>query len=381
MQHQPLSGIRVIEMGSSVAGPYAAWVLAQLGAEVVKVEDPRSGDATRHWGPRNANGNAAVYEVINNGKKSITVNLADAQERAALKRLILEGADIVLQNLRPGFAEQCGVGQSLTQEKPSLIYCDLGAYGKGGAFAMLPGYDPLMQGFTGLAQGTGTEHGPARVAAPVIDFMTGMWAVIGVLGALQGRGHTGAGAAVDVSLMESGIGLMTLFVGLFQSTGERPQRRGLQGPWVAPNAGFETADGLIMIVCGTDSLFHKLCHAIGRTDLLDDTRFSAATERFTHRVALQEEIEAVLRTRPRAHWLECIGDAQVPVAPVHHVDEMMDHPQTLAVDILDTLPQAGDGGNAFKTVRLPVRINGRRTPYQKRAPDLGEHNNEIFGNR
>ena len=157
----PLAGMRVIEMGSSVAGPYAGWVFAQLGAEVIKVEDPRTGDATRTWGPRNVHGGTAIFETMNNGKKSITVDLSDAVESRALADLIVTTADVVLQNLRPGFAEHCGVGQSqMTAAKPELVYCDLGAYGKGGDMAHLPGYDPLMQGFTGIAEGTGPNTRP-----------------------------------------------------------------------------------------------------------------------------------------------------------------------------------------------------------------------------
>ncbi|MBT6273407.1 MAG: CoA transferase [Chromatiales bacterium] len=378
MQAKPLKGIRVVEMGSSVAGPYGAWILAELGAEVIKVEDPRTGDASRHWGPLNANGNSAMFETMNNGKKSIAVDLADEKEASALRKLILDSADIVLQNLRPGFAERCGVGQSLTQQKPELIYCDLGAYGKGGDLEMLPGYDPLMQGFTGLAQGTGTEHSPSRVAAPVIDFLTGIWSVVGALSVLQARQSTGKGGAVDVSLMESGIALMSMFAGLYQSTGQRPQRRGLQGPLVAPNGGFETADGLIMIVCGTNSLYAKLCGAIGRPDLLDDPRYRTAQERFANRDALKADLEKVFTAKPRTYWIDIIGNASVPVAPVHHVDEMMEHPQALAVGIIDTW--GGDtSADAFKSVRLPIRIDGERSRYENRAPRLGEHNDEFFG--
>ena len=373
----PLAGMRVIEMGSSVAGPYAGWVFAQLGAEVIKVEDPRTGDATRTWGPRNVHGQTAIFETMNNGKKSITVDLSDAVESRALADLIVTTADVVLQNLRPGFAERCGVGQSqMTAAKPELVYCDLGAYGKGGDMAHLPGYDPLMQGFTGIAEGTGTEHSPARVVAPVTDFMTGMWAVIGALAALQGRARTAAGSAVDVSLMESGIALMTMFVSSFQSTGQRPTRRGLQGPLVSPNDGYQAEDGLIMIVCGTNSLFAKLCGAINREDLLNDPLFVDPDTRLVNASALKVELESVLQTRSRAHWMGVIGDAGVPISPVHHVDEMMQHPQAKAVGILQSLQAepSQDGDHNFETVRLPVRFQQERAGYDTKGPTLGEHN-------
>jgi crotonobetainyl-CoA:carnitine CoA-transferase CaiB-like acyl-CoA transferase len=372
--HQPLTGMRVVEMGSSVAGPYAGWVFAQLGAEVLKVEDPRSGDATRHWGVNDTHGHTALFETLNNGKKSIAVDLTDSGDRDALRRLIVASTDIVLQNLRPGFAERCGLGQeALIAAKPDLIYCDLGAYGKGGPLQHLPGYDPLMQGFTGLAQATGTEDSPARVAAPVTDFLTGIWSVVGALSALQTRHQTGKGSAVDVSLMESGIALMTMFVGLFQSTNARPQRNGLQGPLVAPNGGFMAQDGLVMIVCGTDHLFLKLCAAIDRPELGVDPRFASATARYAGRAALQTEIESELKKHTREHWMTKIGDGGVPIAPVNHVDEMMAHPQARAVGMLQSLDTDDGTHSEFETARLPIRLNGERAGYTHRAPHLGEH--------
>ncbi|MEM7406300.1 MAG: CoA transferase [Pseudomonadota bacterium] len=376
MTSKPLAELRVVEMGSSVAGPYAGWVLSELGAEVIKVEDGVTGDASRTWGPKNVHGQTSMFETMNNGKLSVTVDLKDANDVGALQRLIVDSADVVLQNLRPGFAERCGIGQqAMTAAKPSLIYCDLGAYGKGGALDALPGYDPLMQGFTGLAQATGTEDSPARVASPVTDFLTGMWAVIGILGALQTRRQSGTGTALDVSLMESGIALMTMFIGQIQSTGARPDRRGLHGPLVAPNSGYRTADGLIMVTCGTDGLFRKLCEAIDRADLLDRPEYASSTSRFEHRRELQETLERTLSAESRAHWMTVIGNAGVPVAPVNHVDEMMAHPQARAVGILQSLEGSDE---PFETARLPVRFDGVRSRYTRRAPTLGEHTRQLL---
>ena len=240
---QPLSDTVVVEMGSSVAGPFGAWILSQLGATVYKIEDFRGGDATRTWGPTNCNGNTAIYELMNHGKRSVAANLTDPVQQQTLREFILDKADVVMQNLRPGFAERCRLGQQeLVGLKPSLIYCDLGAYGKGGPLQQLPGYDPLIQAFSGLAAGTGTADTPSRVAAPVNDFLTGMWSAIAVLCLLKERCQNGRGGCLDVSLLESGISLMSIFAGIFQSQGARPVRRGLEGPLVAPNGGFSASE-------------------------------------------------------------------------------------------------------------------------------------------
>lgn len=373
---KPLKGIRVVEMGSSIAGPYGAWVFSELGAEVIKVEDPTGGDATRNWGPKNAHGNSAVFEALNNGKKSIVVDLKSEADVNALRTFIINSVDVVMQNLRPGFTDKIGLGQQdLIAAKPSLIYCDLGAYGKGGELSFLPGYDPLMQGFTGIAQGTGTEHGPSRVCAPVTDLLTGIWAVMGALSALLVRKDTGKGSAIDVSLMESGIALMTLYIAGFQSTGERPERKGLQGPLIAPNGGFETKDGLLMIVCGTNSLFSKLCLAMDAAELLDDERFAAGPVRFANRAELRIALEGYLRNKTRAEWLTILSQAGVPASPVNHVDEMMEEAQAQSVDILRTLNGSVD---PFQTARLPIRFNGQRAEYEATAPALGEHTESLL---
>ena len=370
---RPLNDTLVVEMGSSVAGPFGAWILSQLGASVYKVEDYRGGDASRSWGPANCNGNSAVYEIMNHGKRSVAADLTDPDQQQTLRRFIIDKADVVMQNLRPGFAARCRLGQQeLVGLKPSLVYCDLGAYGKGGPLEQLPGYDPLIQAFSGLAAGTGSADTPSRVAAPVNDFLTGMWAAIAILAALKHRGQSGRGAQLDVSLLESGISLMSIFAGIFQSQGTRPVRRGLEGPLVAPNGGFSASDGLIVIVCGTDALFHKLCTGLGCEQWLGDPRFATIGDRYSNRAALKEELEKVLIQRPRSHWIELLEAAEVPCAPVHEVDEMMAHPQTLALQMFEALPQS-----PFQAARLPIRIDGDRPAYETPGPSLGQHNAEV----
>ena len=369
----PLTGMRVVEMGSSVAGPYAALILADMGAEVLKIEHPVTGDTSREWGRKYVEGKSAVFETMNRGKKSITVDMKDSDDVAALRTLIIDSVDIVLQNLRPGSVEEFGLdAKTLTAIKPSLIYCNSGAFGPTGPLRDNPGYDPLMQGLTGLASITGPLGGePCRVGAPVVDFGTGMWNVIGILGLLVQRRQTGQGGVVDTSLFDTAAAWMTLHTGLYQSNQELPKRTGLQGPMVAPNSGYQCADGLLMIVCATQTQFENMCQAIGAENLLTDPRFTTPEIRSVDHEAFEIALNTYLSSHSRAYWAERLDRYKVPNAPVQTLDELFIHPQTEASGILQTGPIDG-----FMAMTLPLRFNGRRPSYSRSAPQLGEHNDE-----
>jgi crotonobetainyl-CoA:carnitine CoA-transferase CaiB-like acyl-CoA transferase len=262
---KPFEGITVVELGSSLAGPYAARILADLGAQVIKVEHPKDGDVSRKWGPPLPDGGSAAYHAVNMGKQSITVDMTDADDLARLRRLIVAQADVVLQNLKPGAAARYGLGaDALRQDAPRLIYCNIGAFGKSGPLSGLPGYDPLMQAFSGITSLTGEpDRPPSRVGVSLIDLGTGMWAAIAIVSALFRRAATGEGAVVDVSLLETGIGWLTMALGEYGATGVAPQRNGLKGPIVAPNNGFATADGVLVIVAATDGAVSATMHRVG----------------------------------------------------------------------------------------------------------------------
>ncbi len=372
---RPLDGITVVELGTSVAGPYAGKVLAELGAWVIKVENPAGGDTSRGWGPAAVGGSSAVFEAFNKGKRSVTVDMREPAELERLRRLIAERADVLFQNLRPGAVERYEIGpQAMLARNPRLIYCNLGAYGTAGPMRNLPGYDPLMQAFTGIASVTGeADRPPVRVGAPVVDLGAGMWAVIGILAALERRHKTGRGGLVDTSLFETALAWMTLQIALYQGSGELPKRRGLAGPLVVPNGGYQASDGILVITAGTDRQFRDFSAALERADWADDPRYATTAGRLGHAEALNQEIAAVLAANTRRYWAERLDRAAVPNAPLQTIDEVLAHPQTAASGMLQPSP---DG--ALAVIGLPLKFDGARPPFTARAPALGADNQLVL---
>ena len=273
----PLAGLVVIELGHSVAAPFAGQILADLGAEVIKIEKAE-GDDARHWGPPVWEGAAATFQPLNRNKTSVECELRDALQLAALKALIHERADMVLQNLRPGQVEKLGLdGPTLRAAKPALIYCNLGAFGNVGPLKDRPGYDPLMQAFGGIMSTTG-EAGrpPVRVGASIVDMGTGMWAVIGLLTALNRRRDTGIGGMVDVSLFETSAMWVSLFAAQYQASGELPTKLGSGAPGIVPYRAYATRDGDLVVAAGSDGLFRRLAQALGHPEWSDDASLRVA---------------------------------------------------------------------------------------------------------
>ena len=370
MSELPLRGVRVVELGSSIAGPFAALILAQMGAEVIKVEPPVHGDAMRQWGTPDVSGTTAAFETFNRGKHSVMVDFRDPAAVAQLIDFIAAGADVVLQNLRPGAAESFGLGaQSLCARNDSLIYCNLGAFGNRGPMAEQPGYDPLMQAFSGIIHATGeAERDPVRVGVSIIDLSTGMWGAIGILGLLVRRMRSGVGGVVDGSLLESSLTWMSLNFGTLQVTDEVPQRNGLGGPLIAPNGGFQARDGIVMIVVGTDAQFARLCTVLEMSQLSADPRFSDTQSRVDNKRELKTLIDAAMRVHDRSHWVTRLNAANVPCAPIQDLREATEHPQTQALGLV----QQGPDGN-FSVLGFPLSIDGERPGYTQRAPRLDEH--------
>lgn len=371
----PLDGITVVELGSSIAGPYAGKVLAELGAEVFKIEHPAGGDVARRWGPALAGDTSMMFEAANKGKRSVTVDFADPAALDRLRDLIATRADVVFQNLRPGAVERYGIGPAaMLARNTRLIYCNLGAFGRAGPLSELPGYDPLMQAFAGIASVTG-EAGrpPVRVGAPVVDLGTGMWAVIGILAALARRHATGRGGVVDASLFETALGWMTVQIALYQGSGVLPERRGLAGPLVVPNGGFQASDGILVVTAGTDRQFRDFAAALDRPEWADDPRFATTADRIKHRDTLNGLIDAVIATGTRRQWAEALDRARVPNAPLQSLDEVLAHPQTAASGMLQASP---DG--ALEVIGLPLQFDGTRPPFARRAPALGADNQLAF---
>lgn len=372
---KPLAGMKVLEIGHSVAAPYAGMILGELGADVVKLENPGVGDYARGWGPPFSGDTATAFHVFNRAKRGIVADLADDATRAKVRRLIIEEMDVVLHNLKPGAPDKLGLGpEGLLAEKTSLIFCNIGAFGAKGPLNQLPGYDPLMQAFGGLMSMLGEDgRPPVRVPVSVMDLGTGMWTVIGILAAHAERARTGRGGIVDTSLFETSCAWMGLPIANYLASGNLPVRAGSGVAEIVPYQAFACADGHLMIASGNDNLFRKFCGVIGRAELADDPRFAKNAGRVENRAAIIEILSAALLLDTRAAWQSKLEAVGVPCGPVQTLDQVVAHPQTAALGILQTSP---DGG--LRTIGLPLSFDGQRPGYATVAPGLGAHTGEVL---
>lgn len=361
----PLAGTRVVDVTTSYAGPTCTQLLAVLGADVVKVEPP-SGDEARVWGPPFAGGLGTLFVAVNSGKRSLALDLRRGHD--VLFRLV-DGADVFVQSLRPGLAEERGLGpDALRARNPKLVYCTISSYGRTGPKRDLPGYDPLLQAAGGLISVTGEPgSGGVRVGVSLIDHATGMYAAFAILAALK----DGGGKTVDVSLWETALSFVSYHLIGNLETGAVPTPQGTAFHAIAPYQVFPTQDGGLMITAANDGIFARLVAAIGLPELAADPRFLTNPDRVTNREALAELLSARLRNDTRAAWLGKLQAAQVPAAPVQDLGEVAADPQTEAIGILQRL-----GG--FTTLGPGFSIDGERPQYASPPPPLGSHSAEIL---
>jgi crotonobetainyl-CoA:carnitine CoA-transferase CaiB-like acyl-CoA transferase len=368
----PLSGLTVIEIGHSIAAPYAGMILGELGAEVIKVENPKGGDACRGWGPPFSEGTATAFHAFNRAKLGITIDLTDPAQVERLHELVRDRADVLIHNLKSGTLDRYGLSaDALTAEKPNLVYCNIGAFGSTGPLRDRPGYDPMMQAYGGLMSLLGEDgRPPVRVTVSIIDMATAMWAVIGILAALQERRHTGRGGVVDTSLYETTLAWMTLPISAYLANGEVPKRYGSGVEQIVPYQAFAAADGHIMVAAGNDNLFRRLCTAIGRQGLAEDPRFRTNSDRVVNRGALIVILSDLFAAEPIAVWAARLDGAGIPNGPIQTVDQVVADAQTAALGIVQRL-------GSLSLVGLPLSFGGARPPFAKLAPQLGENDPEI----
>ncbi len=366
----PFAGLVVVELGHSVAAPFAGQILGELGAQVIKIEKA-DGDDARKWGPPFWEGASAFFQALNRNKQSVVCELRDPVQLDALKQLIIDKADVVIQNLRPGHVEKLGLdGPGLLQLKPSLIYCNLGAFGATGPLKDRPGYDPLMQAFGGIMSTTGELGRPSvRVGASIVDMGTGMWAVIGLLAALHERHASGKGRVVDVSLFETATCWVSLLAAQYLASGQLAGKQGSGAPGIAPYKAYATSDGEIVVAAGSDVLFRSLAGALGRPEWQTDPRFTSNPDRVTNQVALYAMIDALIAQQTTAHWINCLEAVGVPCSPVNDLAQMLVHPQTSALGLVQEVP-----GTGMSFVGLPMSFDGQRPQPTSAPPKLGEHN-------
>jgi crotonobetainyl-CoA:carnitine CoA-transferase CaiB-like acyl-CoA transferase len=363
----PLAGITVVELATTIAGPYAGTILAGLGARVIKIESAKGGDPFRYLGGARIDGLPVNFQALNGGKASVRADLSDPAQVRAVRDLAIAEADVVLQNMRPGAVDRLGLGAAdFLEAKPGLVYCNVGAFGREGPMRHLPGYDPLMQAFGGIVALTGTEDEPARVGVSIIDMGTAIWGALGVVAALLRRAESGRGGVVDVSLFETALAYMGLAITNYEADGTIPPRTGLRGPFVAPNRAFEAADGLFVVAVVSDAQFRRLAEALEAPALAEDPRFASTGDRLANEAALTEEIATIVKGRSRAAWAERLDAADVPNAPVNGLDDVVAHAQTLATGLL-----SARGQDPARIVGLPLSLDGVRMSVDEPAPELG----------
>ncbi|MFF0696589.1 CaiB/BaiF CoA transferase family protein [Streptomyces sp. NPDC003236] len=369
----PLSGVVVVELSDSASAPFTGKVLAELGAEVWKVERP-TGDSSRGWGPSMWKGSGAAFHALNRGKRCISVDIKDGEQLTTLHQLIAERADVFIHNLRPGASAQYGLdADSLRVTKPELICCEIGAFGHEGPLNTLPGYDPLMQAFSGIMSITGEEDGaPVRAGVSIVDFGSGMWAVIGILAALHRRNIKHCGATVRGSLLETAITWMSVGIAGYNTDGEVGGRHGSGVAFIVPHRAYATADGDLVVSCANDELFARLCAALDKPEWATDERFATNAGRLRSRNEIDRLIGERLAKEPRAHWQDRLQAAGIPVAPIQTTAEIVDHEQTRALGLIGK-PSDDEIG----VVGLPLSFDGKRPPPLFAAHDIGEDNGKI----
>jgi formyl-CoA transferase len=363
----PLAGLTVVELGQVLAGPFAGAIFADLGAEVIKIERPEVGDDARQMGPPFRDGDSLAFQVFNRGKQSVVIDLKTPEGLAALDAIVAR-ADILVHNLRPGVPESLGLdGATLCARHPRLVYCGMSAFGHVGPLAKRPGYEPLLQAWSGLSSINGEPGGPPiRSGASICDQGTGMWIVIGALSLLHRRTLTGRGGIVQGSLAETALAWIAQKSDAFANEGKLPERHASGHPSFVPYEAFDGADGPFLLCVGNDRLFVKFAQVLGRSDWPADPRFRSNRDRLVNKAELLAQIRAVLGTRPRADWMAALEAAGVPCAPIHSVPEALAQPQVAALGIVQAVP-----GTDFALTGLPLSFDGERPAIRGAAPRLG----------
>jgi crotonobetainyl-CoA:carnitine CoA-transferase CaiB-like acyl-CoA transferase len=372
-----LQGVRVVDLTQNVAGPYCTQILGDLGAEIVKIERPGSGDDARAWKPPEIGGMSTGFAALNRNKKSVAIDIERPQGQRLVARLAAD-ADVFVHSLKPGSAESRGLGDDvLRAANPRLVYCAISAFGEAGPLRGLPGYDPLMQAFTGIMSVTGHEGDePARVGVSLIDMGTGMWAAIAILAGLLKRAQTGAGLRVHTSLLETGLAWMAVPIANHLATGRLPRKMGSGMSMMVPYELFDTADGKVFIAAANDRLFGCVCSALGRAELARDPRFADNPSRVAHRDALHAALEEATRTRSTGECIERLRAAGAPCSELHDVAQVLAHEQVRAVGML--APVALPGAPGHRAVALPIAVGDDRGRRADAPPKLGADTRAVL---
>ena len=382
---RPLDDLLVLDLSRVLSGPYCTMALADMGARVIKVEQPGKGDETRHFGPPFIEGESTYFLSVNRGKESVTLNLKDEADRAVIDGLLAK-ADILVENFRPGVAERLGLGyEACKAANPRLVYCSISGFGHAGLpeWSARPGYDIVMQGMGGLQGLTGAPDGaPMKVGTSIADLVTGMLATQGILLALIARGRTGRGQRVDISMLDGQVGLLTYHAGAYFAEGKIPARLGNAHPSIVPYQTFKAKDGYLNLGVANERLWAAFLKVIERPDLGEDPRFKTNAARVANREVLLELLGDLMLQWTVAEWVSALAAKGIPCGPIQTVDQVLNHPQVLARDMVVELshPKAGD----IRVTGVPIKLSETPGAVLSPPPVLGEHSEAIrreFGPR
>jgi len=382
-----LHGVTVLDLSRVMAGPWAGQVFAQLGARVIKVERPEVGDDTRHWGPpfvgpdaAGRRGDAAYYLSVNSGKESVTADLTTAGGQALVRSLI-PSTDIVLENFRVGTLARYGLDhESMAELNPGIVFCSITGFGQDGPRRDEAAYDFLIQAMSGLMSVTGEPDdvpggGPEKVGVPIIDLMTGMYAAVACLAALDRRRRTGMGEAIDVAMLDVGVALLANRASGYLTSGDEPVRTGNAHPQIQPQDVYATGDGRLAVVVGNDGQFMRLCASLGDVGLGTDPRFATNAGRVAHRAELKAALERLLRRKGARDWAAVLTSAGVPAGPINTVSQALRDKQTLHRDMVRETVDAA--GRSIRVLRAPFRFARAGLPELTAPPLLGEHDRSL----
>ncbi|HEA47322.1 MAG TPA: CoA transferase [bacterium] len=385
---KPLEGIRILDLSRILAGPYCSMLLADMGAEVIKVERPGKGDDTRAFGPPFIEGESAYFLSINRGKKSITVNFKKDKGREIIYQLIKK-SDVLLENFRPGTLDKIGLGyETIEKINPQIIYTSISGFGQIGPERLKAGYDLTVQGMGGIMSLTGDPSGPPyKVGTSISDILAGIYACQGILLALIARNKNGKGQKVDVSMLDCQVSLLTYQAGIYFATGLVPKRKGNQHPTICPYETFKASDEYINIAIGNDKLWQKFCDllapleknsltGLGLKEIKDDPKFSSNPKRVENRDELFLIIGKIIREKKAQEWLKIFDGEGIPAGPILSVDKVLSHPQVLAQEMVVEVNHPKSG--KIKLTGIPVKLSATPGSIDKPPPLLGEHNDEVL---
>ncbi len=379
MQQKPhaITGIRILDFSRILAGPFCTMMLADFGADVIKVERPGSGDDTRQWGPPYTGEYSAYYLSVNRNKRSITLNLKTTEGRDLARRLV-QKADVLVENFKVGQMQQYGLDYAtLAADNPGLIYCSLTGYGQDGPYATNPGYDYAIQAMSGLMAITGPEEGPPyKVGVAITDVIMGLYAANAIQAALHYRESSGQGQYIDISLLDSTIAALVNVASNYLVSGERPRRYGNGHPNIVPYQAFETADGTFVLACGNDSQFRATCDYICKSELAGDVRFATNPARVMNRAALIEILEPIFREKTTVEWIKGLLSVGVPASPVNEVPEVFADPHVQARGLVQQVRLAD--GQMVDMVGPTSRLSHTPPTIRRAPPALGQHTTEVL---